>query len=201
VTNWLNYLKVDLNAVRLLEGVSQLQGGFDVVPGTTQFEHEIDFAAWNLPVPPGEECKNPVCRRIFGIFGPSYTHAQLNEGTHNAMMEMFGKVALPPFEQLSLMTGRQLAVDHLGENRYVTAERAPNLALPITFITGAMNQIFVPESVARTLEWVRAHNGPEHYQQHVFEGYAHMDLFIGKNAADEVYPYLLEQLDRFNPVP
>ncbi len=200
VTNWLNYLKVDLNAVRLLEGVSQLQGGFDVVPGTTQFEHEIDFAAWNLPVPPGEECKNPVCRRIFGIFGPSYTHAQLNEGTHNAMMEMFGKVALPPFEQLSLMTGRQLAVDHLGENRYVTAERAPNLALPITFITGAMNQIFVPESVARTLEWVRAHNGPEHYQQHVFEGYAHMDLFIGKNAADEVYPYLLEQLDRFNPV-
>ena len=198
VTNWLNYLKVDVNAVKLMEGVSQLDGGFDVVPGTSQFEHTIDFVAWNVPVPAGEECKNPVCHRILTIFGPSYTHAQLNSATHDAMMEWFGRIALAPFEQLSLIIQKQLAVDHRGENCYVRPELSGNLALPISFITGSENQIFNPETVARTVEWVVGHNGAEHYDMHVFEGYAHMDLYIGRNAARDVFPYLLERLERFN---
>ncbi len=29
-------------------------------------------------------------------------------------------------------------------------------------------------------------------------GYAHMDLFIGKDAARDVYPVITAELDRFN---
>src|SRR5439155_212764 len=65
VTNWLTYLKVDLDVVRLMEQMSQFTGGFDIVPGNSDFDHEIDVVAWNIPVPEGEECKNPVCHRIF----------------------------------------------------------------------------------------------------------------------------------------
>jgi cholesterol oxidase len=203
VTNWLSYLKVDLNVVRLLEQMSQFDGAFNVVPPPDtglsaeqiQFEHAIDFVAWNVPVPTGEECKNPVCRRIFTIFGPSFAHAQLNHATHTAMLEMFGRVAIAPFEQLSLMMQRQKAIDHTGMNSYLKPELAHRLALPISFITGMHNKIFDPETIARTHHWVSKHNGPAHYTRHVFEDYAHMDMFIGRSAATDVFPYLLEQLE------
>ena len=199
VTNWLGYLKVDLDVVRLMEKMSQFQSGFNVVPGDSQFEHTIDFIAWNVPAPEGEECRNPVCRRIFAIFGPSYTHSRLNHATHTAMKDMFGRVAIPPFEQLSLIIQRQKAVDHLGNNCYLKPELAGNLALPISFITGARNQIFDPETITRTYRWVVEHNGAAWYDRHLFEGYAHMDMFIGRRAAADVYPHLLERLERFNP--
>jgi cholesterol oxidase len=198
VTNWLSYLKVDLDVVRLLEKISELKCGFNIVPGDTEFEHEIDFIAWNVPVPEGEECKNPVCHRIFTIFGPSYAHSQLNHATHTAMMDMFGRIAIPPFEQLALIMQREKAVDHLGHDCYLKPALASNLALPISFITGSMNQEFDPETITRTHRWLVEHNGAAYYDRHVFEGYAHMDLFIGRQAANDVYPYLLEQLDRYN---
>jgi cholesterol oxidase len=209
VTNWLSYIKVDLGLVRLMEQLDDFKGGFNVVPialdevaEKVKFDHQIDAVAWNVPVPEGEQCKNPVCHRVFSIFGPSYAHAQLNQATHDAMMDMFGEVAIPPFEQLALIMEREQAVDRFGKNIYLQRANAAKLALPITFITGRLNQIFDPETVARTYRWVVEHNGPANeerhlYEQHLFEGYAHMDMFIGRNAAADVYPYLLERLEPY----
>ena len=200
VTGWLSYLKADLNMVGLLEGMTP-EPGFDVVPGGTEIDHEVDAVAWNVPVPDGEQCTNPVCHRIFSIFGASYTHDQLNHWTHTALAEMFGAVALKPFEQLSLIMERGKVVDSQGNDSYVLPERAARLALPITFVAGAKNQLFFPETCVRTGEWLATHNDPHLYTRHVFNDYAHMDLFIGRNASRDVYPYLIEQLDRFNPAP
>ena len=47
-----------------------------------------------------------------------------------------------------------------------------------------------------TYEYLREANGPEPYTRHLFPGYAHMDCFIGKNAAKDVYPTVLAELDR-----
>jgi len=198
VTNWLSYLKVDLDLVGMLDKMDEFKDGFNIVPRSgpdvPEFERKIDVVAWNVPVPDGEECKNPVCHRIFSIFGPSYTHSQLNNATHNAMGEMFGLISIPPFAQLSLIMERQQAVDHLGADTYLQLAKDDGLALPISFVTGALNRLFVPETVARTHRWLKE-NGGGKYACHVFEGYAHMDMFIGRNAARDVYPYLLEQLE------
>ena len=217
VTNWLSYVKVDLDLVRLMDQMDDLKDGFNIVPralppatgaapgdakadaAAEQFDHEIDVVAWNVPVPDGEQCKNPVCRRVFSIFGPSYAHSQLNHGTHNAMMEMFGLIAIPPFAQLSLIMDRECVVDADGKDVYLLHDQAPRLALPISFITGGLNQIFDPETVLRTHRWLVDHNGPEHYDLHVFEDYAHMDMFIGRNAARDIYPHLLKRLDAHPP--
>jgi len=208
VTNWLSYLKVDLDVVRLMEESSLFNEGFNIVPGqagaipgekgadAAMLDHKVDVAAWIIPPPEGEQCKNPVCRRIFSIFGPSYTHAQLNEATHNAMMEMFGLIAIPPFEQLSLIMQREQVVDAQGGDSYFAPEQLARLALPISFITGALNRIFDPETIARTHQWLSAVNGPQHYDTHVFEDYAHMDMFIGRNAARDVFPHLLDRLEQ-----
>ena len=199
VTNWLNYAKADLGLARLLEGYAPLEDRFDCVPGTTDLDREIDTLAWKVPVPDGEECKNPLCRRVFSIFGPSYTHAQLNNATHTALAEMFGCVSLRPFEQLSLMMQQARAVDSEGRDVYLVPEKAKRLALPISFVAGAGNQLFFPETCIRTQRWLSAFNDPALYTRHIFDGYAHMDLFIGRDAARDVYPYLITQLERADP--
>jgi cholesterol oxidase len=70
VTNWLNYAKADRGLARLLEGYAPLEDRFDSVPGTTGLDREIDTLAWKVPIPAGEECKNPLCRRVFSISAP-----------------------------------------------------------------------------------------------------------------------------------
>ena len=201
VTDWFNYLKADMNVVGLLESVSQLAGAFDFTPGQMadeNFDHEIDAVAWNLPVPEGQACKNPTCRRVFAVYGPSYEHAQLNHWTHTTLCEMFGRVSIKPFEQLQAIMKLGHVVDANGKERYVTEQGARNLALPISFISGAANQLFYPETAQRTRDWLTHSNDPALYTLRQFEGYAHMDTFIGRNAAKDVFPYLVSELDRFN---
>jgi cholesterol oxidase len=63
-------------------------------------------------------------------------------------------------------------------------------------VAGAKNQLFFPETCIRTQTWLSAYNDPALYTRHVFEDYAHMDLFIGRDAARDVFPYLIRQLER-----
>ena len=198
VTDWLNAAKADIGLAQLLEGYAPLNGQFNSVPGTSELDRTIDTVAWQLPVPAGEACKNPLCRRVFAVFGPSYAHAQLNHATHTALGGMFGPVSLHPFEQLSLIMQRGKAVDADGANSYLTPQKAKRLALPISFMAGAGNQLFFPETSLRTQAWLSRFNDPALYRREVFEGYAHMDLFVGKNAARDVYPWIVQELDRHN---
>jgi len=38
--------------------------------------------------------------------------------------------------------------------------------------------------------------GPELYERHVIQGYGHIDCIFGKNAAQDVYPYMLAHLEK-----
>ena len=196
VTGWLSQVKADIGLARLLEAYAPMNDQFDSVPGTTDLDRTIDTIAWKVPVPAGEECKNPLCHRVFSVFGASYAHAQLNHATHTALAGMFGPVSLRPFEQLSVIMQQARAVDAQGRDVYVTPQTAKRLALPISFVAGAENQLFFPETCLRTQTWLARHNDPALYTRHVFEGYAHMDLFVGRNAARDIYPYLIEELAR-----
>jgi cholesterol oxidase len=183
VCNWLNNFKSDLNVVPLLE-----KGVGAVIDLSTEKVGKFDVVYWNIPVPVGEECKNPVCKRIFSVFGPSYAHAQLNHATHDAMMEMFGPIAIKAGEQLTNILRKGYVVDKDGNNSYLPNVR--KLDLPITFFAGELNQIFFPETSARTFAWLKAHmkDKPEgYYQREVVADYAHMDLFIGKDTSQFFY--------------
>jgi cholesterol oxidase len=195
VTNWLNYLKADLGAVQQLSALHELHGTFDFSSGTTMTDREIDFAAWNIPVPEGEACKNPTCRRIFAVYGPSYTHSQLNHWTHATISEQFGAISIKPFEQLQAIIGKGQAISADGTNLYLTKAAARNMALPISFMSGTASQIFYPETAGRTRHWLASINGPELYRHQMFPGYAHMDLFIGKNASIDVFPWIVAELE------
>jgi cholesterol oxidase len=170
----------------------------DVRSSSSPDDQALDALLWNLPMPSQDHCKNPVCHRMFAVYGLALNHANLNEATHNALVDIFGPISSRLFEQLSQIMRVGYAVDRNGKNTYLP--NAARLALPITLLSGARNQILMPESTQRTLAWLRRSN-PAHasiYTRHVFPDYAHMDLFIGKNADRDIFPFIEATLNAHN---
>jgi cholesterol oxidase len=69
------------------------------------------------------------------------------------------------------------------------------LALPITYIHGVKNQTWLPSSTERTVDWLTVHNGGQWYRRHLIPHYGHLDCMFGKDAASDVYPFILEHLE------
>ena len=65
------------------------------------------------------------------------------------------------------------------------------------FFAGAKNRCFLPESQQRTFEYFVGH-GKSEYSMHLLPTYGHLDVFMGKDAAREVFPTMLEELDKTN---
>ncbi|MCK0100289.1 GMC family oxidoreductase N-terminal domain-containing protein [Qipengyuania sp. S6317L1] len=198
VTDWLNYMKSDLGIAGALGEVSLLDGHMDFVSQGTDADNEIDAVMYQVPMPEGQECKSPTVRRVFGVFGPSWDVRQLGHDTYLALGSMFSRVSLSPFEQLQNIMRKGLALNANGEDIYTSEDAARRLALPITFLSGATNQIFYPESGQRTRVWLSGHNGKRLYSQRIVPDYGHMDLFIGRNASKEVTPLILKELQELD---
>jgi cholesterol oxidase len=138
-------------------------------------------------------CTNATCHRITFMYAPLYEHANLNEATHNALHEMFGVANMKAFMHLARLTNAGHLVDFDGNNVYLP--HLDRLAIPITFIHGAQNECFLPESTEITLNALVKANGSNLYKRHVIPGYGHIDCIYGKNAVDDVYPFILEHLE------
>jgi cholesterol oxidase len=146
-----------------------------------------------LPVELEEQCSSPVCRRITFMYGPLYEHDQINLATHEALHELFGVVNLQVFDHLARMVREGHAVRTTGESWLRDLDR---LALPITFLHGADNACFLPESTQATMAALADANGPDFYRHTVIPDYGDMDCLIGKDAARDVFPLILEHLER-----
>ena len=61
------------------------------------------------------------------------------------------------------------------------------LKLPIHFISGAENHMFVPLATERTYKLLCDWNGPEFYQRTVYPGFGHLDCFVGEGAREAIW--------------
>jgi choline dehydrogenase-like flavoprotein len=146
--------------------------------------------------PTKERCHNPVCRRIEFLYGDVYDHDNLNDQTHWALHEMFGRTNITTLNHVGRMLIKNRVVDKYGNDVYLP--HAERLAIPVAYIHGEYNNIFRPEGARRTVEWLSEQNGPEHYKLHMIKDYAHMDCWIGENAMRDVFPIALAELDSHN---
>ena len=145
----------------------------------------------------GEHCNNSVCRRITFMYAQLYRHEQLNEGTHNALHEMFGIANIHAFEGLAVMTRKGHIVAADAADVYL-----PNLecmAIPIAFLHAEKNECFLPRSTEVSYDLLRQTNG-DLYSRSVIPGYGHIDCIFGRNAAKDVYPLILKHLDATSQV-
>ena len=151
--------------------------------------------ALNLyPIAAEERCNSPVCHRVTFLYAPLYEHDQLNNATHDVLHELFGVASTSNFKHL----GELVRMGHLvtvgGEDQYLP--HVERLAIPITYIHGAENETWTPESTERTYNWLHEHNGKGLYSRHVIPDYGHIDCIFGRNAANDVYPLILQHLDK-----
>lgn len=160
-----------------------------------QFDDQVLDTLMRL-YPTHERCDNPVCRRIIFLYGDVFDHDRLNDATHWAVDEMFGTANTTTLRHMTKMMRKGQVVDRHGKNTYLP--HVERLKMPIAFIHGAHNHLFVPEGTKRTFELLREANGDGLYRRHVFEDYAHMDCFIGEHAARDVYPTVVAELDEHN---
>ena len=76
------------------------------------------------------------------------------------------------------MIRRGQAVDAAGDDVYLP--HLDRLAIPITFVHGEHNRMFIPRSTELTYDALRAANGDALYRRVIVPGYAHMDCWMGE---------------------
>lgn len=191
-TSRLNRFKNAIGVINLFKAVGI--EGLTPNTGRSLSDRVVDMAAAVLPMP--ERCQEPVCRWLNGVFGLTHTHDQLNAATHETFPSAFGTGDVTTLQHLALMTRKRRAVNHRGEDVYLP--NVERLGLPVLFIQGSKNYIFKPTGLDATMSWLRAAH-PDSTQLHEvlkLDGYAHLDGLVGRNAATDVFPHIIDHLDR-----
>jgi hypothetical protein len=147
------------------------------------------------------ECHNPVCKGVSFVYGTGFpalwSHANLNDATHEWIRQEFAQVPITFFEQIlkSIHAGHLVAVEGRSELPADFVAQPPKTDSRFAFFAGLNNRCFLAEGQKRTFEYFDSHRKNYHTFRPI-PNYGHLDIFIGKDAAHDVFPLILEELER-----
>ena len=124
---------------------------------------------------------SPVARRIYFIYGDVFDYENIDEATmEEAVPELLRQRQHDVLRaHLADDPARARRRNARARTRYVSNLDA--YRMPINFITGEHNRMFVPRGpAAHATSTLRAAQRPRAYAHHVFEDYAHLDLLAGR---------------------
>ena len=183
-------LRIDQMLVRAhIEGV-------DTHEGRTALGRAVDELLRLSPMPAEWQALGPVCRRIHAIYGPVMNPAQINRDTRDALDWIFGYANLTTFGQIGQFIRHGRLVDAGGSDVYLP--HVARLQTRVVLMQGSENELFLPKGSAETERWIQEHHGRDACVRLVFPDYAHLDCFIGRDAARDVFPQVVRELDRTN---
>ena len=149
------------------------------------------------------ECDVPACHMLSLMWGSGfpalYLHENLDPVTHERGGDLYGPVNIHYHRHvLKMLRSRNTAVKFdPGNPKY---EGLPNnyfkyakeIETPVLLVTGDQNRVFKDSNIEcqRRLEKL----APGRHRLHVFKGYGHQDVFMGKDVARDVFPTFLEYL-------
>jgi cholesterol oxidase len=149
------------------------------------------------------ECDVPACHMLSLMWGTGwpalYEHENLAEVTHRRGGDLYGGTSLNYHRHVlkMLSAGNRAVKMYPDDPRYAPLpddylQHAAEVETPVLFTTGANNRVFTDSNILchRTLEKV----APGRHQLHVFPGYGHQDVFMGKNCARDIFPRLVQFL-------
>jgi pimeloyl-ACP methyl ester carboxylesterase len=146
------------------------------------------------------ECDNGVCKwssYTYGAAKPTlWRHENLNVATHDWLSNEFADVPLTFFSQIvrCVDAGHLLAVEDHPELPRDFAAHAPQTDARIAFLAGAANACFIADSQRESHAWYQRH-APRRTALHVFDGYGHLDVFMGQHAARDIFPTIVSELE------
>jgi hypothetical protein len=147
------------------------------------------------------ECDNTVCRMVSFVYGAGFPalwrHENLNAETHEWLKHEFAEVPMSFFRQMAKCIKRGNLVS-TGEFPQLPADfvaRQPQTDARFAFFAGDKNLCFLPESQQRTFEYFQRHR-PDFHSLHRYPTYGHLDVFMGMNASNDIFPTMASELER-----
>lgn len=150
------------------------------------------------------ECDNPVCKQVSFTYGSGFpalwSHTNLNEQTHSWLNNEFAAVPLSFFTQItrSIKRGNLISVDGNCALPNDFTQYAPKTSARFAFCAGQNNLCFLAESQKRSYQYLSAITADFHVLK-IFPDYGHLDVFMGKNAAKDTFPFIIDELNKGNP--
>ena len=151
------------------------------------------------------ECDVPACHMVSFMWGDGnpavWRHENLSEITHQRTGDLFGAVNINYYLHLRKMVQRGAAVKydevdpryaHL-PNNYL--DRAADVRTPVLFMTGDQNRVFLDSNVIAFNTLARLAPGNRH-ELKTLAGYGHQDPFMGVNNHLDVFPLVVDFLNR-----
>jgi len=142
---------------------------------------------------------NPLNAATAYFYGGSaealWRRDNLDAETLDWLAREFGYAPFSFFRQIrrSASAGRLVPVDGLPELPASFEGAAPPPGTSFTFLSGRQNRFFLP---AGQLSTYRQFNElqPDTHHFVPLDGYSHLDVLVGRNAADDVFPHILRPL-------
>jgi hypothetical protein len=147
------------------------------------------------------ECENGVCKEVSFTYGSGFPalwrHENLNEATHEWLREEFGEVPISFFEHIKkcIKKGNLISLENnknLPED-YISVE--PKTSARFAFFAGEKNRCFLPESQVQTYKHFEQFESNDN-ALHLIPDYSHLDVFMGENAARDIFPLIKEELEK-----
>ena len=103
----------------------------------------------------------------------------------------FGNVPLTFFDQIKRSVKQGSLVSAKGDVNYGSLK--PKTDARFVFLTGKLNKCFCSESQLITYTYFNRQKS-DYHQLYEFDRYSHLDIFLGKNAAEDVFPTIVKEL-------
>ena len=149
------------------------------------------------------ECDVPACHMLSLMWGAGfpalYLHENLDPVTHERGGDLYGPVNIHYHRHvLKMIRSKNTAVKFERDNPKYDAlpnnyfRYAKEIETPILLVTGDQNRVFADSNIEchRRLEKLV----PGRHRLHIFKGYGHQDVFMGKDVARDIFPTFLEYL-------
>lgn len=147
------------------------------------------------------ECNNAVCKQVSFTYGTGFPalwrHENLSETTHEWLKEEFAAVPLCFFDQIKrcIKTGHLVSVQGFDKLPTDYIQQAPKTDARFAFFAGEHNLCFLPQSQINSYQYFSSLRDNYH-SLHILPDYGHLDVFMGDNAARDIFPIMIAELDK-----
>lgn len=179
-------VKINLYLDKLLPGTNMMHQEPADLTGQLS-DIAVTMVSWVLPR--SFSCNNRACYRHATTFGELILHERIDEATHALMGELVPECLTAFLKDVAVWV-RHGSVLTSEDMRHLD-----RLKLPIHFISGSENRMFVPMATEESFRLLCDANGKSYYQRVVHEGFGHLDTYFGKDAPAMIWPDIAHALD------
>lgn len=154
-----------------------------------------------------KECKEPACHMVSFMWGwgfpAAYLHKNLNPITHRRLYDLFGGTAVHYFRHLRKMIFNKEAIPYKRETHEKDLplsylQNTSKVKLPPTLLISGDKNLIFPESNKESFSRLQKISIQKDIEYKEFKDYGHQDVFMGKNSAKDIFPTLLEFINKHN---